>query len=91
MAFFLEDKPKPQPSESDALYISSDQGSCNSFEFPGGGGGAPKISSNPTKKPKTESVNLVSNCYNNDLFFEMPYLEGNWDAAFLTGEDLNQQ
>ncbi|KAJ0537235.1 putative transcription factor AP2-EREBP family [Helianthus annuus] len=42
------------------------------------------------KKPKTESVNLVSNC-DNDLFFEMPYLEGNWDAAFLTGEDLNQQ
>ncbi|KAJ0755695.1 putative transcription factor AP2-EREBP family [Helianthus annuus] len=84
--FFVEDKPKPQPSESDALYISSDQGgSCNSFEFPWG-----ENCANPTKKPKTESVNLVSNC-DNDLFFEMPYLEGNWDAAFLTGEDLNQQ
>ncbi|MFS7926062.1 hypothetical protein Hanom_Chr04g00292561 [Helianthus anomalus] len=45
----------------------------------------PEISSNPIKEPKTKSVNLVSNCYNNHFFFEMPYLEGNWDAAFLTG------
>jgi len=46
---------------------------------------------NPTKKPKTESVNLVSDCENSDdLFFQMPYLEANWDTssvdAFLNGD-----
>ncbi|KAI3521319.1 hypothetical protein L1887_10782 [Cichorium endivia] len=45
----------------------------------------------PVKKPKTESVNLVSDCENSDdLFFEMPYLGGNWDTssvdAFLNGD-----
>ncbi|KAL7605261.1 ethylene-responsive transcription factor RAP2-12 [Lactuca sativa] len=45
---------------------------------------------NPVKKPKTESVNLVSDCENtDDLFFEMP-----WDAssvdAFLNGDSTTQ-
>ncbi|GKD83109.1 ethylene-responsive transcription factor RAP2-12-like protein [Tanacetum coccineum] len=50
---------------------------------------------NPAKKPKIESVNLVSDCEksDDDLFFEMPYLQGAWDAssvdAFLNG-DSNQ-
>lgn len=46
---------------------------------------------NPVKKPKTECVNLVSDCEtSDDLFFEIPYLEGNWDTssvdAFLNGD-----
>lgn len=46
---------------------------------------------NPAKKPKMESVNVVSDCEKSDqLFFEMPYLEGNWDTssmdAFLNGD-----
>ncbi|KAJ9568514.1 hypothetical protein OSB04_004480 [Centaurea solstitialis] len=47
---------------------------------------------NPSKKPKMESVNVVSDGEKTDdqLFFEMPYLEGNWDAssmdAFLNGD-----
>jgi EREBP-like factor len=50
---------------------------------------------NPAKKPKIESVNLVSDCEisDDDLFFEMPYLQGAWDTssvdAFLNG-DSNQ-
>lgn len=51
---------------------------------------------NPAKKPKIESVNLVSDCEisDDDLFFEMPYLQGAWDTssvdAFLNG-DSNQE
>ncbi|PWA78028.1 SGNH hydrolase-type esterase domain-containing protein [Artemisia annua] len=50
---------------------------------------------NPAKKPKIESVNLVSDCEisDDDLFFEMPFLQGAWDTssvdAFLNG-DSNQ-
>ncbi|PWA41199.1 Late embryogenesis abundant protein, LEA-14 [Artemisia annua] len=50
---------------------------------------------NPAKKPKMEIVDLVSDCEksDDDLFFEMPYLQGAWDAssvdAFLNG-DSNQ-
>jgi EREBP-like factor len=50
---------------------------------------------NPAKEPKIECVNLVSDCEksDDDLFFEMPYLQGAWDAssvdAFLNG-DSNQ-
>ncbi|KAI3780427.1 hypothetical protein L2E82_10408 [Cichorium intybus] len=47
----------------------------------------------PVKKPKTESVNLVSDCENSDdLFFKMPYLGGNWDTssvdAFLNRDSV---
>lgn len=51
---------------------------------------------NPSKKPKIESVNLVSDCEisDDDLFFDMPFLQGAWDTssvdAFLNG-DSNQE
>lgn len=49
---------------------------------------------NPAKKLKTESVNVVSDGeQSDDLFFGVPFAEGNWDAtsvdAFLNG-DSNQ-
>ncbi|KAL4570631.1 hypothetical protein LXL04_026290 [Taraxacum kok-saghyz] len=46
----------------------------------------------PVKKPKTDCVNLVSDCEttSDDLFFEIPYIEGNWNTlsvdAFLNGD-----
>ncbi|CAI9280890.1 unnamed protein product [Lactuca saligna] len=45
---------------------------------------------NPAKKPKTESVNLVSDCENTDeLFFEMPWDTSSVDA-FLNGDSTTQ-
>ncbi|KAL4579573.1 hypothetical protein LXL04_015725 [Taraxacum kok-saghyz] len=46
----------------------------------------------PVKKPKTECVNLVSDCEttSDDLFFEIPYIERNWNTslvdAFINGD-----
>ncbi|KAL4555347.1 hypothetical protein LXL04_037965 [Taraxacum kok-saghyz] len=48
----------------------------------------------PVKKPKTECVNLVSDCEttSDDLFFEIPYIEGNWNTssvdAFLNEDSV---
>ncbi|KAI3786227.1 hypothetical protein L1987_45362 [Smallanthus sonchifolius] len=88
---FEEEKPQLNPaSESAAFFFSSDH-SSNCSDVPT----TPEISSfmedaNPTKKLKTESLNLVSSCDDN-LFFEMPFLQGNWDIpsidAFLN-QDL---
>ncbi|XP_076926673.1 ethylene-responsive transcription factor RAP2-12-like [Bidens hawaiensis] len=97
---FMEEKPHVNPAipKSGAFRFSSDQ-SSNSFELPWVENcvKSPEISSTfmeDAKKPKLESVSLVSDC-NDDMFFEMPmpYVEGNWDVAsmdaFLNG-DLNQ-
>lgn len=93
-------KPFSPSQNAAAFYLGSDQEGSNSFDcsdFPT----TPEITSvlteideatfmentNPSKKLKTESVNLVSNS-DDDLFFEMPC---NWDAssvdafAFLNG------
>ncbi|KAI3761668.1 hypothetical protein L1987_52089 [Smallanthus sonchifolius] len=86
---FVEEKPQA----ASALCFSSDQ-SSNSFDFQYCEK-TPEISSvlseatfmedaNPAKKPKSESRKAVSD-YEDDLFFEMPFLEGNWDA-FLNGD-----
>ncbi|XP_076925241.1 ethylene-responsive transcription factor RAP2-12-like [Bidens hawaiensis] len=98
----MEEKPHVNPAtpKSGLFSFTSDQ-SSNSFDFPWVENcvKSPEISSAfmedaaaTAKKPKLESVNLVSDC-NDDMFFEMPYVEGNWDVAsmdaFLNG-DLNQ-
>nr|XP_043616946.1 ethylene-responsive transcription factor RAP2-2-like [Erigeron canadensis] len=91
-------KPFSPSLNAAAFYLGSDQEGSNSFDcsdFPT----TPEITSvlneideatfmenaDPSKKLKTESVNLLSNS-EDDLFFEMP---GNWDAssvdAFLNG------
>ncbi|KAI3671667.1 hypothetical protein L1987_87407 [Smallanthus sonchifolius] len=86
---FVEEKPQA----ASAFCFSSDQ-SSNSFDFQYCEK-TPEISSvlseatfmeaaNPAKKPKSESGKAVSD-YEDDLFFEMPFLEGNWDA-FLNGD-----
>ncbi|XP_076886858.1 ethylene-responsive transcription factor RAP2-12-like [Bidens hawaiensis] len=99
----MEEKPHVNPAtpKSGLFSFTSDQ-SSNSFEFPWVENcvKSPEISSAfmeddaaAAKKLKLESVNLVLDC-NDNMFFEIPYVEGNWDVAsmdaFLNG-DLNLQ
>ncbi|KAI3777927.1 hypothetical protein L1987_47730 [Smallanthus sonchifolius] len=96
---FVEEKPQAvvKSFTPSAFCFSSDQ-SSNSFDFQYCAK-TPEISSvlseatfmEDANPAKTESGNLVSDYEksDDDLLFEMPFLEGNWDA-FLNGGDATQ-